>query len=292
MIWIWCKIRKDMGKVALVLEGGGLRGVFTAGVTDCFMDHDLDFDYVCGVSAGACNTIAFVGNQRGYFRKCVTQKNRFKSFYGVPQMIESRRFVDLDKLFYEYTDEFGFDFSLFTNAPVDWEMVVSNVETGKAEYMTTKDVERCKKIGCASCAIPGLVSPVEIDGQFYLDGGACDSIPITHTFDRGYDKAVVILTRKKGNYSRVTDGQKLIFSRLYGKKYPKFYEALCKRSELYREQVRICEELEKEGKVIIIRPTMQEISRLESDEDALAMSYFHGYTKAKEFLDRIREFKE
>ena len=231
-------------------------------------------------------------NMRGYFRKCVTQKNRFKSFYGVPQMIESRRFVDLDKLFYEYTDEFGFDFSLFTNAPIDWEMVVSNVETGKAEYMTTKDTEKCKKIGCASCAIPGLVSPVEIDGQFYLDGGACDSIPITHTFDRGYDKAVVILTRKKGNYSRVTDGQKLIFSRLYGKKYPKFYEALCKRSELYKEQVGICEELEKEGKVIIIRPTMQEISRLESDEDALAMSYFHGYTKAKEFLDRIREFKE
>ena len=291
MIWIWCKIRKDMGKVALVLEGGGLRGIFTAGVTDCFMDHDLDFDYVCGVSAGACNTFAFVGKQRGYLRKCLTQKNRFKSFYGVPQMIESRRFVDLDKLFYEYTEEFGFDFEKFTKAPVKWEMVVSNIETGKAEYMSSTDIEQCKKIGCASCAIPGLVPPVEINGQLYLDGGICDSIPILHTLEQGYDKTVVILTRKKGNYSRITEGQKLIFSRLFAK-YPKFYDAICKRSELYREQVKICEELEREGKALIIRPTMQEVSRLESDEDALSMSYYHGFTKAKEFLNQIRELKE
>ena len=272
-----------------MLEGGGLRGIFTAGVTDCFMDHDLDFDYVCGVSAGACNTFAYVGKQKGYFRKCVTQKNRFKSFYGVPQMIESRRFVDLDKLFYEYTEEYGFDFGKFVNAPVRWEMVVSNIETGKAEYMSSTDIEKCKKIGCASCAIPGLVAPVEIDGHLYLDGGICDSIPIEHTLAQGYDKAVVILTRKKGNYSRITEGQKLIFSRLFAK-YPEFFEAICARSELYREQVRICEELEKEGRVLIIRPTMQEVSRLESDEDELSMSYYHGYTKAKEFLNRIREF--
>ena len=282
---------KGMGKVALVLEGGGLRGIFTAGVTDCFMDHGIGFDYVCGVSAGACNTIAYIVGQKGYFRKCVTQKNRFKSFYGVPQMIESRRFVDLDKLFYEYTEEFDFDFQKFVDSPVDWEMVVSNIETGKAEYMSTTDVEKCKKIGCASCAIPGLVPPVEIDGQLYLDGGACDSIPISHTLEKGYDKVVVVLTRKKGNYSRITDGQKLIFSRLFAK-YPNFYDAICRRSELYMKQVGICEELEKQGKVIIIRPTMQEVSRLESDEDALTMSYFHGYTKAKEFLNRIREFKE
>ena len=277
--------------MALVLEGGGLRGIFTAGVTDCFMDHDLDFDYVCGVSAGACNTFAFVGKQRGYLRKCLTQKNRFKSFYGVPQMIESRRFVDLDKLFYEYTEEFGFDFEKFTKAPVKWEMVVSNIETGKAEYMSSTDIEQCKKIGCASCAIPGLVPPVEINGQLYLDGGICDSIPILHTLEQGYDKTVVILTRKKGNYSRITEGQKLIFSRLFAK-YPKFYDAICKRSELYREQVKICEELEREGKALIIRPTMQEVSRLESDEDALSMSYYHGFTKAKEFLNQIRELKE
>lgn len=280
-----------MSKVALVLEGGGLRGIFTAGATDCFMDHDIDFDYVCGVSAGACNTIAYVGENRGYFRKCVFQKSRFKSFYGVPQMIESRRFVDLDKLFYEYTEEFGFDFQKFVDSPVDWEMVVSNIETGKAEYMTTTDIEKCKKIGCASCAIPGLVPPVEIDSQLYLDGGICDSIPIVHTLEQGYDKAVVILTRKKGNYSRITDGQKLVFSRLFAK-YPNFYDAICKRSELYKEQVGICEELEEQGKVLIIRPTMQEVSRLESDEDALSMSYYHGYTKTKEFLSRIREFKE
>ena len=141
-------------------------------------EKGLSFSYVVGVSAGSCNLFAYVGKQRGYARACMIQKDRSNSFWGVPQMVESHKFVDLDKVFYDYAEQYDFDFDEFIANPIEWEMVVSNIETGLAEYMHTDDIERSRIIGKASCSMPGLTSPVEIDGQYYLDGGICDSIPI------------------------------------------------------------------------------------------------------------------
>ena len=278
-----------MSKVGLVLEGGGLRGVFTGGAVSCFIDKNIDFDYVVGVSAGACNTFGYVGKQKEYIRNCMIQRNPFNSFFGVPQMVESHKYVDLDKVFYDYTERYHFDFDEFNKSKIEWEMVVSNLESGKAEYMSTTDVDRSRLIGKASCSIPGLTSPVEIDGKHYLDGGVCDSIPIQRALDKGCDKLVIILTRKKGNFSTVNDFSMAIFRRLYGD-YPQFVKALGDRTQLYRDQVAYAEKLEEEGKAIIIRPTMQEVGRLESDEKELNLAYFHGYTKAKEKLDTIRNW--
>ncbi len=276
-----------MKKKGLVLEGGGLRGVFTAGVIDCFLDKDISFDYAVGVSAGSCNLFSYVGKQRGYIRSCMIQKDPFNSFYGVPQMVESHKFVDLDKIFDEYTVRYGFDYDAFIKSPVQWEAAVSNIETGKAEYMTTRDIDRSRLIGKASCSMPALTSPREIDGQWYLDGGICDSIPVQRALDQGCDSLVIVLTRKKGNYSKINDAAMAVFRRIYSD-HPLFVEALEKRTELYRQQVAYCEELEEQGKAIIIRPTLQEVGRLESDEEELLMSYYHGYTKAKEFIEAIR----
>ena len=277
-----------MSKTGLVLEGGGLRGVFTGGVIDCFLDKNIKFDYVVGVSAGSCNLFAYVGKRRGYARACMIQKDRSNSFWGVPQMIESHKFVDLDKIFYEYTEQYDFDFDTFINNPQDWEMVVSNILTGQAEYMHTDDIETSRLIGKASCSMPGLTEPVAIGDQLYMDGGICDSIPVQRALDRGCDKLVVILTRKKGNYSHINEATLALFRRIYGK-YPNFLKALENRTKLYRDQVGLAEELERQGKAIIIRPSIKEVSRLESNEDELLMSYYHGYTKAKEYIDRISQ---
>ena len=103
-----------MSKTGLVLEGGGLRGVFTGGAIDCFLDQDIKFDYVIGVSAGSCNTFAYVGQQRGYIRSCMIQKDPFNSYIGIPQMLESHKIVDLDKIFYDYTEQYHFDFEKFS----------------------------------------------------------------------------------------------------------------------------------------------------------------------------------
>ena len=280
-----------MSKTGLVLEGGGLRGVFTGGAIDCFLDKKIDFDYVIGVSAGSCNTFAYVGRQRGYVRSCMIQKDPANSFWGVRQMVESHKFVDLDKVFYDYTEQYNFDFNKFVANPVEWEMVVSNIETGKAEYMTTKDIETSRIIGKASCSMPGLTEPGEINGQHYIDGGICDSIPIQRALDQGCERLVIILTRKKGNYSRFNEPTLMLFHRIY-RNYPELIKALEGRNKLYHDQVDFAEQLEAEGKAIIIRPTMQEVSRLESNEDELMMSYYHGYTKAKEYIDAIHQFME
>ncbi len=277
-----------MNKVGLVLEGGGLRGVFTGGCIDCFLDKNIAFDYVVGVSAGSCNTFAYVGKQRGYARACMIQKDRSNSFWGVQQMVESHRFVDLDKIFYDYTEQYNFDFDTFIHNPVEWEMVVSNMESGKAEYMHTADIEKSRLIGKASCSMPGLTSPVEIGGQHYLDGGICDSIPVLRALEKGCDRVVVVLTRKKGHFSHINEPTLALFRRLYAP-YPNFVKALQARTKLYRDQVELCEKLEQEGKAILIRPGMQEVSRLESNEDELLMAYYHGYTKCKEYIDPIRE---
>ena len=278
-----------MHKTALVLEGGGLRGIFTAGVVDCLLENKIFFDYVIGVSAGACNLFAYVGEQRRYIKKCMIQKNPFDSFYGVPQAIESHRLVDLDKVFEEYSENYGFDFERFISNPIRWEMVVSNMRTGQAEYLHSKDIERAKLIGKASCSLPIITPPVRIGEDLYLDGGICDSIPVQRALDLGYDRILVVLTRKKGNFSKLNEATKLIFSRLYGS-YPEFLETAFERGNKYREEVALCERLEAEQKAIIIRPTMQEVNRLESDEDELSMSYYHGYTKTKEYLAQLKQW--
>ena len=279
-----------LSKTGLVLEGGGLRGVFTSGVIDCFLDNDIRFDYVVGVRAGCCNLYQYVAGNRGYFRSCMVQKNPFNSFYGVPQMVTSHKFVDLDKVFDEYAEKYGFSYDEFVKNDIEWEAVLSNIDTGKPEYMSTRDAERSKLIGKASCSMPGLTSPVEIDGKFYLDGGICDSIPVERALEQGCDKLVIVLTRKKGNFSVMKEPTKLLFKRIYGH-HPNFLEAVLNRNDLYRNQVALSEKLEEEGKALIIRPTMQEVGRLESNEDELTLSYYHGYTKAKEYLNKINGWR-
>lgn len=278
-----------MYKTALVLEGGGLRGIFTSGVIDCLLDNEIVFDYVIGVSAGACNTIAYIAKEKKYVKKCMIQPNPFDSFYGLPQMVESRRIIDLDKIFYEYTKQYNFPFDRFVDSPISWEMVVSNLRTGKADYLHSKDIERVKLIGKASCSLPIITSPVEIDGELYLDGGVTDSIPIQRALDLGYERILVVLTRKKGNFSTTNEATKTIMNRLYSE-YPEFIQAAYNRGEMYKSEVEICEKLESENKAMIIRPTIQEVSRLETSENELSLSYYHGYTKAKEHIEDLKEW--
>lgn len=278
-----------MNKIALVLEGGGLRGVFTAGVVDCFIDNKIDFDYVCGVSAGSCNTFAYVAKARGFVKKCLMQNDKKNSFYGVKQMMESHKYVNLDKIFYEYTEQYGFNFNNFIKSKTKWEFVASNIKTGKPEYLHSHNAEKARQMGVASCSLPILTDPVKIDGKLYLDGGMTDSVPIQHAIDKGYKKIVVVCTRKKGSFSKVKNYEKPFYKQLY-KEYPNFLKAVNNRTKLYKDQITQCEELEKKGNIVLIRPTLQEVSRLESNLDELSLFYYHGYTKAEEYIEKIKEW--
>lgn len=276
-------------KVALVLEGGGLRGIFTAGVIDCFIENKIDFDYVCGVSAGACNTFEYIAKVKGFLKNCMMQTDKKNAFFGVRQMAESHKFVNLDKVFYDYTKQYDFDFNAFANSKINWEFVATNIETGEPEYLHSKKVEEIRKMGVASCSLPILTEPVKLNGKLYLDGGMADSVPIQRAIDKGYDKVVVVCTRRKGSFSKVKNYEKPIYNRLY-KDYPNFLKTVNNRTKLYKNQISLCEKLEEEGKVILIRPTLPEVSRLESDLNELSLSYYHGYTKAKEYIEQIKKW--
>lgn len=280
-----------MSKKALVLEGGGLRGIFTAGVIDCFLDEDIYFDYVIGVSAGSCNSFAFISRSRGFIKKCMLQEDKRNSFFGVQQMLESHKFVNLDKVFYDYTDQYNFDFDTFKNSKTKWEFVTTNINTGKPEYLSSDDIHMAQEMGRASCSMPILTDPVEINGQLYLDGGIADSVPLKHALDLGYDKVVVVCTRKKGNYSKVKDVEVPIYKSIY-KNYPNFLDTVFSRNQLYKDQIELCERKSSESDdVLLIRPTLQEVGRLESDLEQLSLSYYHGYTKAKEFISKIKDWQ-
>lgn len=279
-----------MSKIALILEGGGLRGVFTAGVIDCFLDEKIKCDYVCGVSAGSCNAFAYIAKSDRFMKNCLFQTDKKHSFYGVQQMAQSHKLVDLEKVFYDYTLQFGFKADNFKKTKVKWEFVATNIETGQAEYLHSSNYEIARKMGVASCSLPIITKPVEIDGKLYLDGGMADSVPVQRALDLGYDKIIVVCTRRKGSYSKVKAAEKPVYRSLY-KNYPNFLDTVNKRTALYKSQIELCEKLETEGKVILIRPTLPEVSRLESDLDELSTAYYHGYTKAQEFIQQIKKWK-
>lgn len=276
----------DTDNMGLVLEGGALRGVFTCGVLDWMMDNDIRFPYVVGVSAGACNGASYVSGQRGRARYSnIELLDKFR-YIGLKHYLKKGNFLDFDLLFDDFPNRIiPFDFDAYASAGICFEMIVSSCLTGEAEYLEEySDHERLLQILKASSSMP-LFSPVcYVDGTPMLDGGVCDSIPVERCLAKGYDKMLVILTRNTG-YRKKEDGLKL--PRFFYKKYPEMRKAINRRNQIYNRQLERVEELEQQGKAIVIRPIEpMTISRLEKNTDVLIHFYDHGYECAKLLLEK------
>jgi len=276
--------------VGLVLEGGAMRGVFTCGVLDRFMDEGIRFPYVIGVSAGACNGASYVSGQRGrakYSNIDLLDKYRY---VGWKHYLKKRNIMDFDLLFDKFPNSIlPFDFETYSESGICFEMVTSNCNTGEAEYFEEyNDHSRLLDILRASSSMPFFSPVTEVDGIPMLDGGVCDSIPLQRCFEKGFDKAVVVLTRNKG-YRKKTEGAKL--PPLFFKKYPKMREAINNRNKIYNEQLELVERLEAEQKVIVIRPVEpMTINRIEKDPEVLTHFYKHGYDCAGEFCGKVETY--
>lgn len=280
-----------MKKVGLVLEGGGLRGIFTSGVLDFFLDKGIKVDYVIGVSAGCANAYSYIAGKKGFFKDCVLNEKGFNSFFGIAQMAESKKLMNLDKVFEDFAEKYKFDYSKLIHSDIEWEAVVSNIETGLPEYKTEKkSIKKAQTIGKASCSLPILTFPVEIDKKLYLDGGICDSIPIRRAEEKGCDKIIVVATRRKGRYCHVSEAEKPIYNSLYGSKYPCFLEAIYKREEMYKEEISYIESNAKKGKIFLIRPTLPEAGRLETNTSKISLAYYHGYAKAEDQYEELKKY--
>lgn len=262
----------------LVLEGGGMRGVFTSGVLDYLMDHNLYFPYVIGVSAGAMNGISYVSKQRGRSHFSNIDILKKYNYIGFRHLLRRKGYIDLNFLFHVFPERYyPFDFKTYSQSNTRMVIVASNCITGKAEYFEEKkDEKRFLDICQASCTLPVMCPISFVDNTPMVDGGVCDTIPIEHAINEGFHKNVIILTRNKGYRKANKD---FYMPNFIYHKYPAIREQLRTRYKRYNQMIEIVEQLEKEGKAIVIRPTNPlKVSRTTDNPKYLELLYQEGYT--------------
>lgn len=284
-----------MQKATLVLEGGATRGVFTSGVLDYLMEQEFYTSHVIGVSAGACNAVDYVSRQPGRTRDCMipTDKN-LSYYYGMRKFIKEKSLMNMDMIFDIYPKQiYPFDFDTYFQSEMNCELVTTNCVTGKAEYMDeSQDPDRLMKICRASSSMPLLCPIVNIDGIPYLDGGLADSIPIQRAMDIGNEKIIVVLTRNRGYRKKtVSKAVERMYRRAY-RSYPNLLRTLLRRAPYYNRTLNELENLEREGKIFVLRPQVKPVSRLERSQEHLMAFYHHGYDLMEREYDRLMEYLE
>ncbi len=265
----------------LVLEGGGMRGVFTDGVLDYFLDRHITFPYAVSVSAGACNGLSFMSGQRG--RAKVTNIDMLEKYryIGMKYLWTQHSIFDRELIYDKIpNDILPFDYEACFANPMEFEMVTTNCLTGKAHYMTEhNDPDRLLTIARATSSLPFVCPIVWLDHQPMLDGGIADSIPVERAMERGHSFNVVVLTRNKGYREKSRD---IKLPRYIYRRFPRLRVLLSKRHAIYNAQLELVDRLEAEGRILAIRPEHPlEVGRLESDTKRLTALYEEGYACAR-----------
>ena len=271
-------------KSSLILEGGGLRGVFTCGVLDNFMERGIEFPFTVGVSAGACNGLSYISKQKGrakYSNIDLLEKYRY---IGIKYLFTQRNIMDFNLLFHTFPDKIiPYDYEALAATTRKFVMVTTSCDTGKAVYMEEyKDSRRVIDIVKASSSLP-FVSPVSyVDGLPMLDGGIADSIPVEYAISQGYDNPVVVLTRNRGY--RKSESKSSFIPNLFYSKYPSLVDSIVSRNRRYNATLEYIEKMEDEGKLKVIRPINPiEVGRMEKNIKKLASLYREGYELASKF---------
>lgn len=261
----------------LILEGGGMRGVFTCGVLDNLMDRGIRFPYTIGVSAGACNGLSYMSEQRGRGKFSNIDLLEKYRYIGLKQLIFKGNIMDFDLLFHKFPEEIiPYHYDKFAACKERFEMVTTSCRTGRACYYDEKmDPVRIIDIVKASSSLP-FVSPISyVDGEPMLDGGIADSIPLLRARELGFDNNLVVLTRNKG-YRKPQKPTTVPW--FFYRKYPLLREAIRRRNALYNEQIDLVERLEDKGELVVIRPQRPiTVDRIERDTRKLLDLYNEGY---------------
>ncbi len=278
-----------MNKIGLVLEGGGMRGLFTAGVLDCFLDEGIDVDKVIGVSAGACHGCSFVSKQKGRAKATnldYLKDKRYCSFYS---WITTGDLFGAKFLYDTIPNELNkFDHEVFNKNSTELISVMTDVETGEAVYYPLKDMSKDIQALRASASLPLVSKMVEVNGRYYLDGGISDSVPLKK-IQESCDKVIVILTQERGYRKKASKSVKLV-EFLY-RKYPRLVQRMKSRHIDYNETMDYLDKEEKVGNVFVVTPDQKvEIGRIEKDREKLETLYQQGYQVAKGKIEEIKKF--
>ena len=277
----------------LLLEGGGMRGMYTAGIMDIMLEQGIKVDAIMGVSAGALFGINYKTQQAG---RVIRYNKRFagdKRYMGIHSLLTTGNIMNEKFCFDDVPNQLDpADYDTFKNTPEEFYAVVTNLRTGRPEYIRLTDLHEKDQMEYlrASGSLPFVSRPVEIGGEKYLDGGIADSVPIERVLSMGYDRVIVVLTRPAGY--RKKKGNDIPAKVLY-RKYPAFVEAVNSRWKRYNAQSEVLEMLEKEERIFVVRPSrFIKVGRLEKDPEVLQEMYELGLKDAEEVLERMKAYLE
>lgn len=276
-------------KIGIVLEGGATRGMYTAGVLDTFLKENIEADILVGVSAGALFGVNYVSRQYGRAIRYNKRFNQDKNYMGIIPLLKEGNIVNTK---YAYEDVplrlDPFDIETFNSSDKQFYAVVTDIDSGTAEYILLKDIFKQMDILRASGSMPFVSKPVEVNGKRYLDGAIKDSIPYRWMAEQGVDKIIVVLTqdasyRKKAMPKLLTD----VYSRIY----PHVARGMAERHLVYNSQVKELGEWENEGKAFVIRPSEPiRMGKLERDPSVLQKVYDLGVKDCCERLEELRNY--
>ena len=274
-------------KTALVLEGGAMRGMYTAGVLDVFMDNNIKFDAVIGVSAGALFGVNLLSGQRGRVIRYNKIFNSNKNYLGIRPLLKTGNIVSTEYAYDLVPRKLDpFDDEAFMKSGIPFYAVVTNIRTGEPEYIQIKSVFKQMDVLRASGSMPVVSKPVRLGHGLYLDGAVTDSIPYEKMLEMGYDKVVVVLT-KPADY--VKKPMPRYMTSLYKKNYPKFEEKFRNRHIMYNGQIERLKELEEEGTAYVVRPSEHiQISKIEKNPDKLESLYQLGVRDSANFVKKSK----
>lgn len=281
-----------MYQAGLILEGGGMKGVYTSGVLDFFLEKNLEFSHCYGVSAGACNLCSFLSKQKRRGYRSLTEYMDNKRYCGVYSLLTDGNIFN-SKFAYDLVPNYllPFDYDTFKQYQGKAYAVATNLETGMAEYLSIMDREEGMKAVQASASLPLVSRKVEYRGKLYLDGGIADSIPIQRSILDGNRKNIVVLTKEIG-YRR-KPGSHLGLIKVMYRNYPKVYELMKERHTAYNGTMDYLMNQVENGQAFVIQPKQKNtIHRMEKDSVKMEALYRSGYEDAQACYGQLLAYLE
>ncbi len=284
-----------MYKAGLVLEGGGMKGIFTAGVLDLLMDKNIMFSDIYGVSAGACHMTSYISGQRGRAFDISVDYLDTRWYCGMPSLLFTGNLFNTDIAYGLVPNDLNpFDHDAYERYEGNAYSVVTDVETGDPEYLRMKSCRgrNMDKLR-ASASLPLVARMVEVNGRKYLDGGLSDAIPLKRSIMSGNDKNLVILTKEVGYVRTPIPEYELALLKVRYAAYPNVWKLMRNRDIRYNKQMAFVERMEKEGKAFVLRPEHKgDTKRIDKDPEHLKVLYEEGYELARKKFDSLMEYLE
>lgn len=284
--------RNKMYHAGLVLEGGGMKGFYTAGVLDFFLEQGIFFSRIYGVSAGACHMTSYLSRQKGRGRDVIMDNVNIRSYCGPLPLFLTGDFFNVDYAYHLVPDLLNpFDYDTYAAYPGKAYAVVTNIVTGEPEYLEAKDLRKDMDKIQASASLPLISRTVRIGKGRYLDGGISDAIPLQQSIWDGDEKNIVVMTKEIGYVRKPESKAALAAIRARYARYPKMYEIMRDRHVTYNQTLDLIEECEEDGRAFVLRPQHKgEVGRIEKDEEKLMALYNEGYADAEKKFEAMMAY--